>query len=113
MKKWLTIFSVLACLMLFTAVPAFADNNMNRANNTPGDEIRNDVNTGINRTNRALGTDINRLDNGNTVNGNNYRTNNYRATAADDDGFDWGWLGLIGLIGLAGMRGRERDRDRA
>lgn len=111
MKKWLTIFSVLACLMLFTAVPAFADNNMNRANNTPGDEIRNDINTGINRTNRALGTDINRLDN--NGNANNYRTNNYRATAADDDGFDWGWLGLLGLIGLAGMRGRERDRDRA
>lgn len=29
----------------------------------------------------------------------------------DDDGFDWGWLGLLGLIGLAGLKGRDRDRD--
>ena len=27
----------------------------------------------------------------------------------DDEGFDWGWLGLLGLIGLAGLRGRHRD----
>lgn len=27
----------------------------------------------------------------------------------DDDGFDWGWLGLLGLIGLAGLKGRDRD----
>ena len=26
-----------------------------------------------------------------------------------EDGFDWGWLGLLGLIGLAGLRGRQRD----
>ncbi len=37
----------------------------------------------------------------------------------NDDGFDWGWLGLLGLIGLAGLKGRDhdtsaryRDRDR-
>jgi len=30
--------------------------------------------------------------------------------AAQDDGFDWGWLGLLGLAGLAGLRGRDRDR---
>lgn len=23
--------------------------------------------------------------------------------AAEDDGFDWGWLGLLGLLGLAGL----------
>jgi hypothetical protein len=23
----------------------------------------------------------------------------------EDDGFDWGWLGLFGLIGLAGLAG--------
>lgn len=28
--------------------------------------------------------------------------------AADDDGFDLGWLGLIGLLGLAGLSGRRR-----
>ena len=34
----------------------------------------------------------------------------------NDDGFDWGWLGLLGLLGLAGLAGRNRrdvvDRDR-
>lgn len=32
-------------------------------------------------------------------------------TAVDtqDDGFDWGWLGLIGLAGLAGLAGRKRE----
>lgn len=28
----------------------------------------------------------------------------------DDDGFDWGWLGLLGLLGLAGLKGRDHDR---
>lgn len=26
-----------------------------------------------------------------------------------NDGFDWGWLGLLGLLGLAGLSGRRRD----
>ncbi|MGG6296944.1 WGxxGxxG family protein [Leptolyngbya sp. AN02str] len=30
----------------------------------------------------------------------------------DDDGFDWGWLGLLGLLGLAGLRGRDDDDRR-
>lgn len=47
--------------------------------------------------------------NNGTMNANNYRTN----AAADDDGFDWGWLGLLGLLGLAGARNRDRNRDRA
>ncbi len=50
-----------------------------------------------------------RSNNGTTMNANNYRTN----ATTDDDGFDWGWLGLLGLIGLAGARNRARDRDRA
>ena len=25
----------------------------------------------------------------------------------DDDGFDYGWLGLLGLVGLAGLRPRK------
>ena len=29
---------------------------------------------------------------------------------AEDDGFDWGWLGLLGLIGLAGLKGRDRHK---
>lgn len=26
-----------------------------------------------------------------------------------DDGMDWGWLGLLGLAGLLGLRKRDRD----
>ena len=29
-----------------------------------------------------------------------------------DDGFDWGWIGLLGLAGLAGLRGRRNDTTR-
>ncbi|QKS46460.1 WGxxGxxG-CTERM domain-containing protein [Paenibacillus cellulosilyticus] len=89
-----------------SAVPAFA--NTTTTYNTPGNELRNGVNEGINTTNRALGTDLNYVGTGNNV-----RTNNYRATATDNRGFDWGWLGLLGLFGLAGMRSRSRDRDHA
>ena len=28
----------------------------------------------------------------------------------EDDGFDWGWLGLLGLAGLAGLRRRDDGR---
>lgn len=28
---------------------------------------------------------------------------------AQNDSFDWGWLGLLGLLGLAGLSGRRRD----
>ncbi|HAA30178.1 MAG TPA: hypothetical protein DCE56_23960 [Cyanobacteria bacterium UBA8553] len=28
-----------------------------------------------------------------------------------DDGFDWGWLGLLGLAGLAGLAGRKRPDE--
>ena len=30
----------------------------------------------------------------------------------EDNGTDWGWIGLLGLIGLAGLRGRQRDTTR-
>ena len=34
-------------------------------------------------------------------------------TGGEDDGTDYGWLGLLGLAGLAGLLGRKRDdRDR-
>lgn len=32
----------------------------------------------------------------------------------EDDGFDWGWLGLLGLIGLVGLAGgggKRRNED--
>jgi hypothetical protein len=32
----------------------------------------------------------------------------YENVVVEDDGFDWGWLGLLGLIGLAGLKGRDR-----
>lgn len=31
----------------------------------------------------------------------------------EDDGFDWGWLGLIGLLGLAGLAGKSRQQPTA
>ena len=30
-------------------------------------------------------------------------------TARNDDGFDWGWLGLLGLVGLAGLIPRKHE----
>lgn len=29
----------------------------------------------------------------------------------EDDGFDWGWLGLLGLLGLGGLAGRNKRND--
>jgi hypothetical protein len=31
------------------------------------------------------------------------------ATTENDNGFDWGWLGLLGLAGLAGLAGLKRN----
>ncbi len=36
---------------------------------------------------------------------------NRTVTVQEDDGFDWGWLGLLGLLGLAGLGGRNKNRD--
>ena len=34
------------------------------------------------------------------------------ATTEEEDGTDYGWVGLLGLAGLAGLLGRKReDRD--
>ena len=30
----------------------------------------------------------------------------------EDEGFDWGWLGLLGLLGLAGLAGKNKHNDR-
>lgn len=35
------------------------------------------------------------------------------ARTTDDDGMDWGWVGLIGLAGLLGLKRREPHRDTA
>lgn len=59
--------------------------------------------------NPASAENLNRSQSGTIMNANNYRVN----AATDDDGFDWGWLGLLGLFGLAGARKRVRDRDHA
>ncbi|MBV6621990.1 MAG: hypothetical protein KI793_03385 [Rivularia sp. (in: Bacteria)] len=32
-------------------------------------------------------------------------------TVREDDGFDWGWLGLLGLLGLGGLAGRNKNRE--
>ena len=29
----------------------------------------------------------------------------------EDDGFDWGWLGLLGLLGLAGLAGKNKNHE--
>lgn len=35
------------------------------------------------------------------------------AVVEEDDGFDWGWLGLLGLLGLGGLAGKNNsNRDR-
>jgi hypothetical protein len=31
----------------------------------------------------------------------------------EDDGFDWGWLGLFGLLGLAGLTKKNRQEPTA
>ncbi|MGM0881877.1 MAG: WGxxGxxG family protein [Bacillota bacterium] len=104
MKKTWLLICIFACLTLVFAIPAFAAHDANNGtvgtynnrgiNNTvPDTGMRTDIDRGINRTNRALGTD------------------NYRATAAgDDNNMDWGWIGLIGLLGLVGLRNRDRER---
>ncbi|WP_394188590.1 WGxxGxxG family protein [Paenisporosarcina quisquiliarum] len=46
-----------------------------------------------------------------TGNGNNINENAAAGTAADDDGMDWGWIGLIGLAGLMGLKRKDDRRD--
>ncbi|MBF2017669.1 MAG: WGxxGxxG-CTERM domain-containing protein [Rivularia sp. T60_A2020_040] len=36
---------------------------------------------------------------------------NRTVTVRENDGFDWGWLGLLGLLGLAGLGGRKKRND--
>ncbi|BAY83789.1 hypothetical protein NIES267_32830 [Calothrix parasitica NIES-267] len=36
---------------------------------------------------------------------------NRTVTVREDDGFDWGWLGLLGLLGLGGLAGRNKNNE--
>jgi hypothetical protein len=38
-------------------------------------------------------------------------TNTTTTDTYQDDGFDWGWLGLLGLIGLAGLAGKNKHQE--
>lgn len=57
---------------------------------------------------------VNGIRDGNRYGTRGMMSNNLRTRAVDDNGTNWGWLGILGLIGLAGMAGRNRatDRDR-
>jgi hypothetical protein len=35
----------------------------------------------------------------------------YSDTANNNQGFDWGWLGLLGLLGLGGLAGKNRSEE--
>ena len=42
-----------------------------------------------------------------------FRVAQEETNGGDDEGSDYGWIGLLGLAGLAGLLGRKRDdRDR-
>jgi|GEM_PF-1433920 hypothetical protein len=91
-----------------------AANNIGTGFNRAGDDIRRGMDRTGDEMQRTFGvrdnTGVRTYDNGYRT--NNFRGNNYR-TAAADDGFDWGWLGLLGLFGLAGLRNRGREREHA
>lgn len=38
-------------------------------------------------------------------------TDSVETVAVEDDGFDWGWLGLLGLLGLAGLAGKKNHQN--
>ena len=41
-----------------------------------------------------------------------YRVAQETTGGEDDEGTDYGWIGLLGLAGLAGLLGRKRDDRR-
>lgn len=91
------------------------DGNVLDGNGTRG--FGNNGNGIMNRLDRLDNRMDNRFNNG--INDNNFRTrsaNNgtMRARATNNDGNNWGWLGLLGLAGLAGMfRGSNEERNRS
>lgn len=105
MNKKISLICAATLLSASLAVPAMADNSVLSS----GDMVTATANGGrttVNNGNGTMGTN----NNGDFGTTGNYRTNNYRAQAADNDGVDWGWLGLLGLLGLAGMRRKSTER---
>lgn len=116
-----------AGLMVALSAPAYAEHGVNgAAAGTSANGAYNETATNMYGTDRDRNgrTDLNTYTRSTTNNDNAYRryginsagvgNNNMtsqrlRAQAADDNGMDWGWLGLLGLIGLAGLRGRGRE----
>lgn len=107
MKKISTL-ALTAVLLCGLAVPVFAAGN-NDAGVMNGTMDRTPAANNFDRATAPMRNGFGMRDT-NRVDG--YRANNtMRANAAtNDDGVDWGWLGLAGLIGLAGLRGRERSK---
>lgn len=81
MKKILSLFLIMACLMFVLSLSVAVAEGTNQ------------------------GTDTRMNNPGSTMN-----TNNYRTAATDNNRNNWGWLGLIGLAGLAGLRKQNRER---
>lgn len=109
MNKKISLICAATLLSASLTVPALADNTV-----VPSEDMVTATANGGGRTTGnngngnmgPTGTD----NNGDFGTTGNYRTNNYRAQAADNDGVDWGWLGLLGLLGLAGMRRKSTER---
>lgn len=86
MKKRLAVSVITAAMSILLVVPAFANGNGNGG-------VSNGMNT-------------------NSTDGR-YNTNSVHTNATNDnDGIDWGWLGLLGLFGLAGLRNKRHDPQR-
>ena len=115
---------LLASVLLFSlAFPALAEGTKNTTgtggmttNRGVNTNRVDDLNRDLDRNNGMFNMDgVNdRMGTRNTTNygTNNYDNGNYRTTAANDNGTDWGWLGLLGLIGLAGLFNRNRETNR-
>ncbi|WP_317971050.1 WGxxGxxG family protein [Paenibacillus sp. CCS19] len=99
------MFLATMLMMSAAAVPTFAESNDIEVAATTATGNMNTYGT----NNTGYGNNY-----GNSVTGygtnNGLNANNYRANAADDNDFDWGWLGLLGLAGLFGLRSRDRER---
>lgn len=110
MNKKIAMFALTGCIAM-----TLAAGHSHAAGNTTRDLDTTNYGNGTITTNNGLfnnGRDgDNRFGMNSAFNNNNNGT--YRAMANDDDGFDWGWLGLLGLLGLAGMRSKSRERDHA
>jgi len=114
MKKLISGLLSLLLLSLVLAVPAYAENNVANDKTPPRSTTMNragvndvtDMVPGMNN----VRNDMDRMNIFGNDQTDNVDNNRVRAAATDDNGMDWGWLGLLGLIGLAGLGGRNRQR---